>query len=225
MDPAQIQMEATWKEMLADEFRKPYFDGIKQALIRAKKQGKSIYPPGPKIFNAYNSTPFDSVKVVILGQDPYHGPGQAMGLCFSVPKGVKVPASLKNIYKEMAADVGIEIPQHGDLTNWTKQGVFMLNSVLTVAHKSPGSHRKIGWQTFTDRTISLLSEHREGLVFLLWGNYAKSKIPLIDEFKHYIFSSPHPSPLAGGGFFGNHHFSRTNEILRKAGQEPINWQV
>ena len=177
------------------------------------------------MFNAFNLTPFDHVKVVVIGQDPYHGPGQAMGLSFSVPKGIKVPPSLKNIYKELANDVGIEVPDHGDLTYWARQGVFLLNAILTVEHKSPGSHKKVGWQKFTNAVIQKLSDEKEGLVFLLWGRFARSKVEIIDELKHYVLESAHPSPLAGDAFMGNHHFSKTNELLLRQGEKAIDWQV
>ena len=225
MNVDNIKIEDSWKKVLKDEFEKEYFPEIKSFLVNEIKSGKTIYPPGKLIFNAFNLTPFDKLKVVIIGQDPYHGPGQAMGLCFSVPKGVAIPASLKRIYKEQKEDVGIDIPTHGDLTSWAKQGVFLLNAILTVEHKSPGSHKKIGWQEFTDSVIKKISEEKEGIVFLLWGNFAKAKKVLIDESKHFILESAHPSPLAGNAFFGNHHFSKTNEILAKQGKKPVNWQV
>ena len=220
-----IQIEEGWKNILAEEFSKPYFLEIKSFLQTEIKAGKIIYPPGPLMFNAFNLTPFDQVKVVIIGQDPYHGPGQAMGLSFSVPKGIKVPPSLKNIYKELHDDVGIEIPDHGDLTPWARQGVFLLNAILTVEHKSPGSHKRIGWQKFTDAVIQKLSDEKEGLVFLLWGRFARSKVEIIDELQHYVLESAHPSPLAGDAFMGNHHFSKTNELLLRQGEEAVDWQI
>lgn len=220
-----IQIEESWKEILKDEFDKAYFKEIKSFLSKEKNAGKTIYPPGPLIFNAFNLTHFDDVKVVILGQDPYHGPGQAMGLSFSVPAGIPIPASLRNIYKELKDDVGIEIPKHGDLTKWASQGIFLLNAMLTVEHKNPGSHKKIGWQTFTDAVIQKLSDLKDGLIFLLWGRFARSKIDLIDEMKHYVLESAHPSPLAGDAFMGNHHFSKTNELLLRQGLPVIDWQV
>jgi uracil-DNA glycosylase len=177
------------------------------------------------MFNAFKHTPFNHVKVVILGQDPYHGPGQAMGLSFSVPKGIKLPASLKNIYKEIDADIGFQNPGHGDLTSWADQGVLLLNAMLSVERGKAGSHRNIGWQLFTDAVIRKISEKKEGVIFLLWGNFAKSKKKLVNEFKHYVLESPHPSPLAGGGFFGNNHFSKTNELLLQQNKKPINWQI
>lgn len=223
--PANVQIEESWKQVLADEFQQPYFAAIKTFLVNEKKAGKTIYPPGPLIFNAFNKTSFDAVKVVILGQDPYHNPGEAMGLCFSVPKGVKVPPSLVNIYKEINAELGLPIPSHGDLTYWAEQGVLLLNAMLTVEARSPASHQKIGWQTFTDAVIRHISNEKEGVVFLLWGNFAKGKKPLIDEMKHYVLEAAHPSPLAGDAFQGCGHFAHTNEILEKQGKTPIDWRV
>ena len=225
MNAENVKIEESWKKVLAPEFEKEYFAGIKNKIVEDLEAGKTIYPPGKLIFNAFNLTPFDKLKVVIVGQDPYHGPGQAMGLCFSVPRNIAIPASLKRIYKELENDVGINIPGHGDLTYWAKQGVFLINAILTVIEKSPGSHKNIGWQIFTDNVIKTISEQKEGIVFLLWGNFAKAKKNLIDQSKHYILESAHPSPLAGNAFFGNHHFSKTNEILIKQGKEPIDWQV
>jgi len=223
--PTNIQIEESWKQVLADEFQQPYFAAIKTFLVNEKQAGKTIYPPGPLIFNAFNKTPFDAVKVVILGQDPYHNPGEAMGLCFSVPKGVKVPPSLVNIYKEINAELGLPIPNHGDLTYWAEQGVLLLNAMLTVEARKPASHQKIGWQTFTDAVIRHISNEKEGVVFLLWGNFAKGKKPLIDETKHYVLEAAHPSPLAGDAFQGCGHFAHTNEILEKQGKTPIDWRV
>ncbi len=220
-----VNIHDSWSAVLKDEFEKPYFKSIKEFLVTEKKAGKAIYPPGSLIFNAFNSTPFDEVNVVVLGQDPYHNPGQAMGLSFSVPQGVRTPPSLKNIYKELNQDVGTTIPDHGDLTNWTKQGVLLLNAMLTVEHKKAGSHKKIGWQEFTNAVIKKISDEKEGVVFLLWGNFAKGKRELIDEMKHYVLDSAHPSPLAGGAFFGNHHFSKTNELLKQQGKTEIDWQI
>ncbi len=220
-----VQIEESWKQALAAEFQQPYFAAIKQFLVQEKRAGKTIYPPGSLIFNAFNTTPLDQVKVVILGQDPYHGPRQAMGLSFSVPREVAVPASLKNIYKEINNDLGLPIPQHGDLTKWAQQGVFMLNAMLTVEARKAGSHKKIGWQKFTDAVIRVISEHHQGVVFMLWGNFARSKKALIDEMKHYVLESVHPSPLAGNGFQGCKHFSRANEILSQQGKTTIDWTV
>ena len=225
MDPSKVQIHESWKSVLWEQFESPYFDGIKRALQEEKNNNNVIYPPGQLIFNAFNLTPFNKVKAVILGQDPYHGPGEAMGLCFSVPQGVRVPPSLKNIYKELYSDLGIEIPEHGDLTKWSEQGVFMLNAMLTVRHKSPGSHKAIGWQEFTDAVIQKISEEKNGVVFLLWGRFAQSKKTLIDEMKHYVLEAAHPSPLARNAFSGCKHFSKTNEILQSQGKTTIDWQI
>lgn len=220
-----VQIEAGWKQALAAEFQQPYFAQIKAFLLAEKQAGKTIYPPGPLIFNAFNQTPFDAVKVVILGQDPYHNPGEAMGLCFSVPKGVKTPPSLVNIYKELKNSLGIPPPGHGDLTSWTEQGVLLLNAMLTVEARKPASHQKIGWQTFTDAVIRCISDHKEGVVFLLWGNFARSKKALIDSTRHFVLESAHPSPLAGDAFQGCGHFARTNELLAQQGKTQINWAL
>ncbi|MDX1941344.1 MAG: uracil-DNA glycosylase [Saprospiraceae bacterium] len=218
-------MEEGWKRVLHAEFEKEYFTSIKSFLKKEKDAGKTIYPPGPLIFNAFNQTPFDKVKVVILGQDPYHGKGQAHGLCFSVPTGITPPPSLVNIYKEINNDLGFAIPKHGNLEKWTHQGVFLLNAMLTVERNKPQSHQKIGWQNFTDTVIHKLSEQREHLVFMLWGNFARKKNTLIDGSKHLILEAPHPSPLAGGGFFGCKHFSKANNYLKDNGQKPIDWKL
>ncbi len=220
-----VQIDATWKAVLAGEFEQPYFAAIKAFLVQEKKAGKTIYPPGPLLFNAFNSTPFDQVRVVILGQDPYHNPGEAMGLCFSVPKGKKVPPSLVNIYKEINRDLGLPIPNHGDLSAWAARGVLLLNAMLTVEAGKPASHQKIGWQTFTDAVIRRISEQKSGVVFLLWGKFAEGKKPLIDETKHYVLTAPHPSPLAGTGFQNCGHFGRANEILENQGLPPVDWRV
>ncbi|MBL0006117.1 MAG: uracil-DNA glycosylase [Saprospiraceae bacterium] len=225
MDPADVRIEPGWKAHLQTEFSKPYFAGIKQFLADEKARGKVVFPPGPLIFNAFDQTPFEKVKVVILGQDPYHGPGQAMGLCFSVPREIPVPASLKNIFKEINRDLGLPIPRHGDLTSWTTQGIFLLNAILTVEKNQAGSHSKIGWHLFTDAVIKTLSDHRNGLIFLLWGNYARSKKPLIDPQRHTILEAAHPSPLARDAFKGCCHFSKTNSILSNQGETPINWSL
>lgn len=225
LNPSSVQIESSWLEHLAGEFSKPYFAQIKQFLSSEKATGKTIFPPGPLIFNAFNQTPFDKVRVVILGQDPYHGPGQAMGLCFSVPKNVPIPASLKNIYKEMHRDIGINVPNHGDLTSWAQQGVFLLNAILTVEKNMPGSHSKIGWHLFTDAVIKILSDGRQGLIFLLWGNHARSKKALIDHSKHAVLEAAHPSPLARDAFSGCSHFSIVNALLKKRGEPPINWSL
>jgi uracil-DNA glycosylase len=225
MNVESVKIEESWKQVLAEEFQQPYFAAIKQFLVDAKQSGKTVYPPGPLIFNAFNQTPFDAVKVVILGQDPYHNPGEAMGLSFSVPKGVRTPSSLVNIYREIHRDLGVPIPKHGDLTRWTEQGVLLLNAMLTVEARQPTSHQKIGWQTFTDAVIRHLSDQKDGIVFLLWGKFAQSKKVLIDQSKHYVFESAHPSPLAGDAFQGCGHFSKTNEVLLKQGKTPINWDL
>lgn len=219
------KLEASWLAVLEEEFKQPYFIEIKKFLLAEKEAGKEIYPPGPLIFNAFNLTPFDKVKVVILGQDPYHGPGQAMGLSFSVPRTVRKPRSLANIYKELLADVNVPIPKHGDLSKWASQGVLLLNAMLTVEHKKAGSHRKIGWQKFTDGVIKQLSDRKSGIVFMLWGNFAKGKRGLIDESKHLVLTAVHPSPLAGDKFLGNKNFSQANTYLQEQGQEAIDWNV
>lgn len=221
----QVQIEESWKQALAAEFQKPYFAEIKAFLMAEKQAGKTIYPPGPLIFNAFNKTPFDAVRVVVLGQDPYHNPGEAMGLSFSVPKGIKVPPSLLNIYKEIKNSLGIEPPRHGDLSHWAEQGVLLLNAMLTVEARKPASHQKIGWQIFTDAVIQTISARKTGVVFLLWGNFARSKKSLIDQTRHFVLEAAHPSPLAGNAFQGCAHFVRTNEILEKQGQQPINWSL
>ncbi|WP_343306596.1 uracil-DNA glycosylase [Chitinophaga niabensis] len=221
-----VKIESSWKEALKDEFQKSYFEQIVMSLKHEKASGKTIYPPGNLIFNAFDKTPFDKVKVVILGQDPYHGPGQAHGLCFSVQKGVKPPPSLVNIYKEMNTDLGIPIADTGDLTPWAENGVLLLNAMLTVRAGEPASHSKIGWENFTDAVIKRLSDTKEGLVFLLWGKFAQDKQVLIDATRHYILKAAHPSPFSvDKGFYGCRHFSKTNEILVKQGKEPVNWQL
>ncbi|MEM7106512.1 MAG: uracil-DNA glycosylase [Bacteroidota bacterium] len=226
IDPNSVKIEASWKEVLLDEFAKPYFAEIKGFLTSEKKQGKAIYPPGSLIFNAFNTTPFKDVNAVILGQDPYHGPNQAHGLSFSVPMGVGIPPSLRNVYKELESDIpGFVKPSHGNLESWANQGVFLLNAMLTVEARKSGSHRKIGWQLFTDAVIRKLSDHKEGVVFMLWGNFAKNKRDLIDSSKHHILEAAHPSPLAGSAFLGNKHFSTTNRILEEQGKSPIDWRL
>jgi uracil-DNA glycosylase len=222
---SNVKIHESWKAVLAEEFEQPYFENIKAFLLKEKQAGKVIYPPGALIFNAFDSTPFDEVKVVILGQDPYHGVGQAMGLSFSVPRTAAIPASLRNIYKELNDDLEVIAPNHGDLSSWASQGVLMLNAILTVEANKASSHKDIGWQRFTDAVIQKLSDNHIGLIFLLWGNFARSKKTLIDASKHFILESPHPSPLAGNVFLGNRHFSTTNEILSQQGKAPINWQL
>jgi len=221
-----VKIEEGWKNVLKDEFSKPYFQQIPLHLKTEKSQGKTIYPPGSLIFNAFNTTPFSAIKVVILGQDPYHGPGQAHGLCFSVPYGVPPPPSLVNIFKELQDDIGVEIPQHGNLTHWAEQGVFLLNASLTVRAGEPMSHSKIGWAAFTDSVIRKISEQKEHVVFLLWGKFAQEKRVLIDETKHCVLRSVHPSPLsAHAGFFGCRHFSKTNQYLMSKGIDPVDWKL
>lgn len=219
-----VKIEESWKRVLAPEFEKPYFQELARLLHEEKRAGRTIYPPGPLIFNAFNLTPFVKVKVVILGQDPYHGPGQAEGLSFSVPHGVPLPPSLVNIYKEIETDLGVNLRgKDGSLRGWAEQGVFLLNAVLTVRAGQPTSHSRIGWAEFTDAVIRTLSEQRQGLVFLLWGNFARSKRELIDTSRHTVLEAPHPSPLARGAFFGCRHFSKTNQVLISEGLAPIDW--
>tara|TARA_Y100000385_G_C13044574_1_gene616852 strand:+ start:582 stop:1262 length:681 start_codon:yes stop_codon:yes gene_type:complete len=225
MKVEDVRIHESWKNVLKDEFQKPYFMEIKNHLLLSKSEGKTVYPPGSKIFNAFDSTHFNEVKVVIVGQDPYHGPGEAMGLSFSVPRGKRIPPSLLNIYKEMKEDLGYDMPRHGDLSSWADQGVFLLNSILTVEHKLASSHKKIGWMIFTDAVISQLSNLRKNLIFMLWGKFAQSKSDLIDQTKHHVLQAPHPSPLARGGYFGSKHFSKANDILTKTNQSQINWKI
>ena len=221
-----VKIEASWKEALAAEFEKPYFAEIKSALLAARERGAEVYPRGSLIFNAFNSTPLSEVKVVILGQDPYHQPNQAMGLSFSVPLGEKIPASLRNVYKELARTVDdFVVPKHGDLSHWAEQGVLMLNASLTVERDQAASHAKIGWQQFTDAVIKTISDRCDGVVFMLWGNFAKQKANLIDKSRHHILTAVHPSPLAGNGFIGSNHFVQANELLSQQSKPPIDWQV
>ncbi len=223
VNPENVVIESVWKTALWSEFEKPYFSELKSYLRQQMRRGVVLYPPPPLIFNAFQKTPFHSVRVVILGQDPYHQPGQAMGLSFSVPKGIAVPRSLQRIYKELERDLGIPPRQHGDLTDWAQQGVLLLNAMLTVERGQAGSHRKVGWQLFTDAVIQAISSHKEGIIFLLWGNFAKGKRHLIDESRHHILEAVHPSPLAGNGFIGCGHFSRVNELLTARGEKKILW--
>jgi len=219
------QIEESWLKVLSAEFEQPYFANLKAFLLEEKRQ-HVVYPPGSLIFNAFARTPFFNVKVVILGQDPYHGKGQAHGLCFSVPDGEKPPPSLVNIYKEIHNDLDIEPPSSGNLEGWADQGVFLLNATLTVRASSPASHQNRGWEQFTDKVIKTLSSARENLVFLLWGNYARAKKSLIDTQKHFVLEAPHPSPFSvHSGFFGCKHFSKANEFLREKGIKEIDWKV
>jgi uracil-DNA glycosylase len=218
-----VKIEAGWKQVLQPEFDKPYFETL-TSFVRAEYQTNTIYPPASQIFNAFDLCPFEQTKVVILGQDPYHGPNQAHGLCFSVNKGIKMPPSLVNIYKELHQDLGIEIPSHGNLEHWARQGVLLLNATLTVQAHQAGSHQKKGWEQFTDAVIKTAAEQLNQVVFLLWGAYAQKKAQLIDANKHLILQSVHPSPLsAHRGFFGNKHFSTTNDYLTANGKEAIRW--
>ena len=229
------QLHPSWQAVIGDELEKPYMQALRHFLKQEKAAGKVIYPPSPLIFNAFNHTPFDKVRVVIIGQDPYHGQGnngqpQAHGLSFSVPAGIAPPPSLQNIFKEIAADLGVKmspkISQSGDLTAWAEQGVLLLNATLTVEQSNAGSHQGKGWETFTDAAIAALNAHRENLVFVLWGSYAQKKGAFIDAHKHLVLKSVHPSPLsAHRGFFGNHQFSTINQYLIKQGQTPVNWQL
>lgn len=222
-----VKMEPGWKEALKQEFNKPYFQQVVTFLKTEKLQKKVIYPPGSLIFNAFDQTPFANVKAVILGQDPYHGPGQAHGLCFSVADGVQPPPSLINIYKEIEADLGVGMsPRYGNLTKWAQQGVLLLNAFLTVRANEPASHSKIGWEEFTNAVIKKISDEKKGVVFLLWGKFAQEKQVLIDETKHHVLKAAHPSPFsADKGFFGCKHFSKTNKLLMQQGLEPVDWKL
>jgi len=221
-----VNIDPSWKKELAHEFAQPYFADIKQFILSERAKGKRVYPPGPQIFNAFNLTPFEQVKVVILGQDPYHGPGQAHGLSFSVPAGIPAPPSLVNIFKEIKGDLGIDRPTHGNLESWAKQGVLLLNAVLTVNEAEAASHKSAGWERFTDAVIKAVSDHREHVVFILWGRFAQNKEVLIDRSKHFIIKSAHPSPLsAHAGFLGSKPFSKTNEYLRSQGIREIDWAL
>jgi uracil-DNA glycosylase len=218
-------IEESWKKILWDEFQSPYFSQLKAFLVE-ETLAHTIFPPGKQIFNAFTHTPFDQVKAVILGQDPYHGPGQAHGLCFSVPPGISQPPSLVNILKELKSDLGIPVPPHGSLVNWADQGVLLLNATLTVRSGQAGSHQNRGWETFTDSVIRKISTMKTGVVFLLWGRYAQAKEALIDGRKHLVLKAAHPSPLSAyNGFFGCRHFSKTNEYLVQNGLDPINWSL
>ena len=220
-----IPLESSWLTILQTEFDKEYMKQLTQ-FLKEEQQHHVVYPPNEHVFEAFSNTPFDKVRVVVLGQDPYHGPNEAHGLSFSVQKGIRVPPSLRNIYKELHSDLGITIPSHGNLLEWAQRGVLLLNTVLTVRHKTANSHQKKGWETFTDKAIEELSKHRNNLVFILWGSKAKNKIDLIDQQKHHIIQSAHPSPLAVRyGFFGSRPFSKTNVFLQSIGQKPIDWSI
>lgn len=226
MTQGNVQLEAGWKAALADEFGKEYMRSLREFLRVQKANGQIIYPPGSRIFNALDSTPLDQVKVVILGQDPYHGPGQAHGLAFSVPPGIRPPPSLQNIFKELERDLDIPRPAHGCLTHWAEQGVLLLNAVLTVEAGNAGSHAKRGWETFTTRIIEVAAQQHEHLVFMLWGSYARQKAEQLDLSKHCVLTSAHPSPLsAHRGFLGNGHFSAANDYLQLHGRKPIDWAL
>ncbi len=219
------RIESGWLKILSTEFEASYFQELKQFLIQ-ERQRHTVFPKGADIFAAFNATPFHAVRVIIIGQDPYHGPGQAHGLSFSVPEGQAIPPSLRNIYKELAVDLGMEVPKHGNLASWAKQGVLLLNATLTVRAHEAGSHQNKGWEQFTNAAISHLSQKKEGLIFLLWGRFAQAKESLIDANKHYLLKAPHPSPLsASRGFFGCKHFSEVNNILEGQGKKPINWSI
>ena len=218
-------LEKGWKEVLWDEFQSPYFAELKEFLLEERKN-QTVYPPGNLIFNAFQHTPFDSIKAVILGQDPYHGKGQAHGLCFSVPHGIAQPPSLVNIFKELQADLGVPVPGHGNLVNWANQGVLLINATLTVRAGQAGSHQNMGWENFTSRVIEKISEHKSGIVFLLWGRFAQAKESLVNGHKHLILKAAHPSPFSAyNGFFGCHHFSKTNTYLEQQGISPIDWKL
>lgn len=221
----EVKIEKSWKDALAGEFEKPYFASLVRFLHHEKAAGKRIFPPGGQIFKAFELTPVSALKVVILGQDPYHGPGQAHGLSFSVPENMPAPPSLKNIFKEIESDLGIRMSGYPNLEKWASQGVLLLNAVLTVQSGAAASHSGIGWQEFTDAVIRYISDNCEGVVFLLWGNFARGKSALIDRSKHHVLEAAHPSPLARGAFFGCRHFSRTNAILTAQGRQPIDWQL
>jgi len=224
MSKTDIDIEKGWKDVLKNEFNSSYFHDLK-FFLEAEKKKHTIYPPGNKIFSAFNRTPFDKVKVVIIGQDPYHGPGQANGLSFSVSSGIRKPPSLVNIFKELYADLGIPILQDGNLEPWADQGVLLLNATLTVKAGLPGTHQKKGWEKFTDAVIKTISDNKKGIIFLLWGNFAQTKAALIDKEKHFILAAAHPSPLARGAFFGCKHFSKTNKLLEHQGIMPIDWRI
>lgn len=220
-----VQLDDSWKEVLKDEFGKSYFQALRNFLRAEKAAGRVIYPPGPRIFSAFNQTPFRQIKVVIIGQDPYHGAGQANGLCFSVAPGIRKPPSLLNILKELQDDLGIPVPENGNLDAWALQGVLLLNATLTVRANEAGSHQQQGWETFTDAVIKAVSDHSSGVVFLLWGRFAQAKAALIDASRHHILQAAHPSPLARTGFAGCRHFSKANALLEQQGKTPIDWRL
>ena len=220
----RIQLEDSWLQVLDNEFEQEYMQQLRSFLQAEKAARRVIYPPGPQIFNAFKHTPLPKVKVIILGQDPYHGPGQAHGLCFSVPEGIDIPPSLRNIYRELEQDLGVPAPRHGCLTAWAEQGVLLLNSVLSVRRGQAASHQGRGWEQFTDRVIAVINEQRQGAVFMLWGSYAQRKGAMVNAGKHLLLKAPHPSPLsAHRGFFGCRHFSRANDYLQQQGQTPVDW--
>ena len=221
----QPRMDESWLAVLGDELEAPHMVELRAFLLAEKTAGRTFFPPSQLVFNAMQLTPFESVRVVILGQDPYHGPGQAMGLCFSVPDGVPSPPSLQNIFKELETDLGIPVSSTGDLTPWAEQGVLLLNAVLTVTPRKPGSHAGKGWERFTDRAIRELSERREGIVFLLWGRYAQEKGGLVDRDRHHVLTAAHPSPYSASGFFGCRHFSQANALLESSGRAAIDWRL
>ncbi len=220
-----VKIQQDWYNLLEPEFQKPYFSRLTTSIKEKIAAGVTVYPPGKLIFNAFELTPPQQVKAVILGQDPYHNPGEAMGLCFSVPRGVSVPPSLRNIFKELKTDLGVDPPNHGDLTTWARNGVLLLNSILTVEKNSAGSHQKLGWQEFTDAVIRNISDYSKCVVFILWGAYARTKVPLIDADKHLIITAAHPSPLARGAFFGHRPFPHTNNYLIENNITPIDWTI
>ena len=224
--PREIKLHSQWRQVIGEEFEKDYMQSLREFLLQRKQQGAVIYPPSDQWFSALNNTPFEQVRVVILGQDPYHGAGQAHGLCFSVTPDIKVPPSLANIYKEMKSDLGIDQPNHGCLMSWAQQGVLLLNATLTVEDGIAGAHQGKGWERFTDQVIKAVNQQLEGVVFMLWGSYAQKKSAMIDSSRHLVLKSVHPSPLSAyRGFFGCGHFSATNHYLQEKGLEPINWQL
>ncbi len=221
----QPRMHETWLAVLEDELQQPYMTDLRAFLVGEVESGRRFFPPADRVFNALTLTPFDAVRVVILGQDPYHGPGQAMGLCFSVPPGVPQPPSLQNIFKELSTDLGLPVPATGDLTPWAERGVLLLNAVLTVSPRRPGSHAGKGWERFTDRAVAELSARREGIVFMLWGRYAQQKGEVVDRERHHVLTAAHPSPYSVSGFFGCRHFSKANALLEAGGRSAVDWTL